>query len=96
MENVERIIKSEILPKAIQIFKEAGYGLSQVVLDASLCGVPQKRKRYFMIGELGGVDGFLEDSLLRDVSEKRMTVRDYLGDELGTEFYYRHPRSYER
>lgn len=44
MENVERIIKSEILPKAIQIFKEAGYGLSQVVLDASLCGVPQKRK----------------------------------------------------
>lgn len=49
-----------------------------------------------MIGELGGVDGFLEDSLLRDVSEKRMTVRDYLGDELGTEFYYRHPRSYER
>ena len=49
-----------------------------------------------MIGELGGVDGFLEDSLLRDVSEKRMTVRDYLGDELGTEFYYRHPRSYAR
>ena len=62
MENVERIIKSETLPKAVQIFKEAGYGLSQVVLDASLCGVPQKRKRYFMIGELGGVDGFLEDS----------------------------------
>ena len=69
-----RIIKSEILPKAIQIFKEAGYGLSQVVLDASLCGVPQKRKKYFMIGEIRWSRRLFRRFLLRDVSEKRMTV----------------------
>lgn len=96
MENVDRILKSETLPKAISLFKEAGYGLSQVVLDASLCGAPQKRKRYFMVGELGGTDGFLETSLMQDVAKSSMTIRDYLGDELGTDFYYRHPRSYAR
>ena len=32
MENVDRILKSKTLPKAISLFKEAGYGLSQAVL----------------------------------------------------------------
>jgi len=52
MENVDRILKSSTLPKAIKLFKDTGYALTQVVLDASLCGVPQKRKRFFLIGEL--------------------------------------------
>lgn len=47
MENVDRIIKSKTLPKALSMFRDAGYGLSQIILDASLCGVPQKRKRFF-------------------------------------------------
>ncbi len=47
MENVDRILKSSTLPKALALFRNAGYGLSQVVLDASRCGVPQKRKRFF-------------------------------------------------
>ena len=59
MENVDRILKSKILFDAIKTFKEAGYGISYRVLDASYCGVPQKRKRFFMIGELNGQDGFL-------------------------------------
>lgn len=96
MENVDRILKSQTLPKAKQLFKETGYGLSVVVLDASLCGAPQKRKRFFMIGQLGGTDGILENYLLNDQSKKSMTIRDYLGDEFQTDFYYRHPRSYAR
>ena len=28
--------------------------LSCVILDASLCGVPQRRKRLFVVGERGG------------------------------------------
>ncbi len=96
MENVDRIIKSETLPVAIEIYKRAGYGLSQAVLDASLCGAPQKRKRFFLIGELGGEDGFLADELIGGQSEKSMSVYDYLGNEFGTEYYYRHPRSYQR
>ncbi len=96
MENVDRIVKSQTLPKAIDIFKNAGYGLSKIVLDASLCGAPQKRKRFFLIGELDGEDGVLEKFLKKDLAKKNMTIRDYLGNELGTDFYYRHPRSYAR
>jgi DNA-methyltransferase (dcm) len=96
MENVDRILKSQTLPKAIDIFKSSGYGLSQVVLDASLCGVPQKRKRFFLIGHIGDNDDFLTESLYSDLSSKSTTVRDYLGDEFHTEYYYRHPRSYAR
>lgn len=96
MENVDRIVKSQTLPGAISIFKEAGYGLTQVVLDASLCGAPQKRKRFFMIGELNGKDDFLLNKLLENQASQSMTIYDYLGNEFGTEYYYRHPRSYAR
>jgi len=96
MENVDRIAKSETLQKAINIFKSSGYGLTQIVLDASKCGVPQKRKRFFMIGELHGEDAFLHNALISNLSDKSMTIYDYLGDELNTKYYYRHPRSYAR
>lgn len=96
MENVARIVKTQKLVKAKEIFKKAGYGVCQYVLDASLCGVPQKRKRFFLIGTLGAEDGFLDDFIYANLSAKPMTVRDYLGDSLGTEYYYRHPRSYVR
>lgn len=49
MENVSRIIKTNKLIEAKQIFKQAGYGLTQQILDASFCGVPQKRKRSFSL-----------------------------------------------
>lgn len=96
MENVDRILKSSTLPKALALFRNAGYGLSQVVLDASRCGVPQKRKRFFLIGELNGEDCALEFALQNDQSSHCMTIRDYLQNEFGVEYYYRHPRSYAR
>lgn len=96
MENVDRILKSNTLPKCIVELKEKKYGLTQVVLDSSLYGVPQKRKRYFLIGELNGEDNFLQEYLLKKSTGKSMTIRDYLGDELGVDYYYRHPRSYQR
>lgn len=96
MENVDRILKSNTLPQIIDKFKKNGYGLTQIILDASKCGVPQKRKRFFLLGELGGKDHFLEDKLVSGQAVKSMTIRDYLGDEFETEFYYRHPRSYAR
>ena len=96
MENVERIIKTDKLQQAKAIFKQAGYGLSQMVLDASLCNVPQKRKRLILIGVLGEEDGFMESALTQNLAQRPMTVADYLGDSLGVKFYYRHPRSYAR
>ena len=96
MENVERIKKSGILRQAIQIFKDAGYGLTMEVLDASLCGVPQARKRFFMVGRLNESDNFLTPYFQKNLSNRPMTVHDYLGDSLGIKNYYRHPRSYKR
>lgn len=96
MENVSRIIKTNKLIEAKRIFKQAGYGLTQQVLDASLCGVPQKRKRFFLIGKLNEQDGFLDSFIIENLAKKPMTVRDYLGDSLGIKYYYRHPRSYVR
>lgn len=96
MENVARIVKTQKLIDAKEIFNRAGYGLSQHVLDASYCGVPQKRKRFFLIGKLHEMDGFMEPFINSGLSAKPMTMRDYFGDTLGIEYYYRHPRSYVR
>ncbi|ACD52182.1 DNA cytosine methyltransferase [Clostridium botulinum] len=96
MENVNDIKKYTTLKNAKQIFEKSGYGLTEVVLDASLYEVPQARKRYFLVGELKGKDNALEKLLESNKSLNRMTVRDYLGDSLGIECYYRHPRSYNR
>ncbi len=95
MENVDRLAKSAKYKVARDIFKEAGYGLSEKILDASLCGVPQKRKRFFCIGQLGGEDKALEYYLEVNLDKQPKTIREYLGD-LGIEYYYRHPRSYKR
>ncbi len=96
MENVERAINSNAFERAKSIFINAGYGLTIRVLDASLCGVPQLRKRLFVIGELNGTDGFLDKSLDEHLAKEPMTIRDYFGSTLGVEYYYRHPRSYAR
>lgn len=96
MENVSRITKTQKLVDAKEIFKQAGYGLSQHVLDASYCGVPQKRKRFFLIGKLRETDGFMTPFINSGLSATPMTMRDYFGDSLGIEYYYRHPRSYVR
>ena len=96
MENVARIEKSRILKKAIEVFKTSNYGLTMQVLNASFCGVPQRRKRFFLIGRLGGKDHELDYYLAKNQAKEEMTLSDYFGDSLGLEFYYRHPRSYAR
>jgi DNA (cytosine-5)-methyltransferase 1 len=96
MENVERITKSHILKEALQIFKKAGYGISYQVLDASFCGVPQSRKRFFLVGHKHSKDNFLNPYFNKNLSSKQMTLFDYFGKSLGVEYYYRHPRSYAR
>lgn len=96
MENVERIIKSRILQEAIQVFKALGYGISSCVLDASYCGVPQTRKRFFLVGHQYSNDCFLDFYFIKNQSSKPMTLFDYFGKSLGIEYYYRHPRSYAR
>lgn len=96
MENVDRARKSHAYSIARSIFKEAGYGLTEIVLDASLCGAPQKRKRFICFGMLGEKDGFADKIFADKLAKKPMTMRDYFGDQLDFEYYYRHPRNYNR
>lgn len=96
MENVDRAQKSQAYSRARAIFKEAGYGLTEIVLDASKCGVPQKRKRFFVFGILGEQDDFWMEDFKNHISIRSTTLKDYFGDSLGFEYYYRHPRNYNR
>lgn len=100
MENVERAVTTKRYKAAMDMLSNAGYGLTLRVLDASYCGVPQKRKRSFLIGGLGERENFLQAYLDAGLSLQPITVRQYFQQELGflpdTEFYYRHPRNYSR
>jgi DNA (cytosine-5)-methyltransferase 1 len=96
MENVPEAGKSSAWRAARGRLGSAEYGLTEVVLDASLYGVPQLRKRRFLIGRQGAEDGFLEETLNEDATASAITVREYLGNEFGLEYYYRHPRHWGR
>ena len=96
MENVSLIMRSPILATVLEQFKENGYGLTSTILNASYCGVPQSRKRYFLIGKLGGMNENMDNILYKNKSINPMTIFDYLGNSLELEYYYRHPRSYQR
>lgn len=96
MENVPRIQKSQLFHPLIEKFKNLGYGLTQTVIDASRCGVPQQRKRFVLIGEYGAKDNFVLDAIENTLANKQMTLHDYFGDSLGFEYYFRVPRSYNR
>ena len=91
MENVPQAATSIAWRDARAMLVGAGYGLTEAKLNASLYGVPQSRKRLFVIGRLGEQDGFLESALAAARSARAMTVRDMLGDVLG-EAFYAHPR----
>ena len=96
MENVPLVTKSDVYLKALSKFIKAGYGLTSVTLDACRCGVPQTRKRFFLIGGLNFDHDQLQDDLLKGQSKEQMTLFDYFGDSLGFEHYFRVPRTYQR
>lgn len=96
MENVYNIEKSTMLGVAKRILVEAGYGITTRVINASLTGVPQMRKRFFLIASKGFEDDIFGSCLDNNLADHPMTVADYFGTEIDTEFYYAHPRSYAR
>ena len=97
MENVYNIEKSPIFEEVLEIFKSAGYGVTKHVWDASYMGVPQMRRRYFVVGRLDEKDDFLLEKMLSGLSKERMTVRKYFKDKpIGADYIYQHPRTYKR
>jgi len=96
MENVDRAQASATYAVARGVLTAAGYGLTEEVLYASYCGVPQRRKRFFCIGSKDAEDGYLKEYIERSQSKEELTLRGYFGKTLDFEYYYRHPRNYCR
>ncbi len=99
MENVPRARKSNAYARARELYIAHHYGLTEVVLDASRCGVPQKRNRFFCIGALNAPDNFLLDTIFAAYGDEETTVRRYFNDHhipLDIDNYYRHPTTYSR
>lgn len=97
MENVARAEKADAYNRALETMQVAGYTVVKKVLNAAYCGVPQSRKRLIAFGSLvpeqaSRVLKFWEN----EAADRPMTVRDWFGDKLGIQGYYRHPRSYAR
>ncbi len=90
LENVPPAVSSDGYNRACCILHDAGYGLSEATLDASYHGVPQSRCRVLLVGRLDGRDDELQDLLLAGRAERPMTVRDYCGDRLAIDYFYRH------
>ncbi|MDR6663998.1 DNA cytosine methyltransferase [Rhizobium sp. 1399] len=78
LENVDRAPFSKAYHQARAIWKRSGYGLTEVLVDCSHYGVPQRRMRFFTIGRLGERDGFLESAIVDAATPKPMTVRQIL------------------
>ena len=95
MENVARIKGTAILQECFNTGRMVD-SLSNDILDASLCGVPQRRMRLFVVGERGGAHNRLNAWYAQQLAAQPMTVRDHFGDALPIEYYYRHPRTYAR
>jgi DNA (cytosine-5)-methyltransferase 1 len=96
MENVYSIEDSASLKRAVALFKKHDYGITTRVIDASLTGVPQRRRRFFLIGLAGGPDDFFGSALDSGLAKRPMTVREYFGKRLNISYYYAHPRNYKR
>ena len=95
MENVPRARSSYAYQRARDLI-EVDYDVDEIVLDASLCGVPQLRKRFFSIAVRDGDARRVTEHLASNMGLVSMSVADYLEDEIDTEYYYRHPRNYSR
>lgn len=75
IENVPRFLKSQQGARTVQIAEELGYETVVDTLWTHQYGVPQKRKRGFVLGSKLGVPFFPEE-----LDEEIRTVKDAIGD----------------
>lgn len=99
MENVPRAQRSNVFSDCREVYKEAGYGLTEIITDSSDFGVAQFRQRFICIGVLGGETDALLHHITSKAIEPQLTVREYLENEdvpVDFQWYYRHPTTYQR
>lgn len=97
MENVPPARLSQAYQRMAAQLKRSGYEIAWAVLDASLCGVPQKRRRFFAFGSLHKqAPARWLTQVSRSLAPEPLTVKKYLGRGIRIRHYYRHPRNYSR
>ncbi|WP_374055831.1 DNA cytosine methyltransferase [Rossellomorea sp. FM04394] len=75
---VEAVVYSyNVVTYLKKVFKHLGYRLDSEVLDASLYGVPQRRKRFIMMGVRNKIT---EVKLPKQTSNNLFTVKDAIND----------------
>ncbi|HEU4463182.1 MAG TPA: DNA cytosine methyltransferase [Solirubrobacterales bacterium] len=75
MENVPGLEDEPVLDRLVKRLKRLGYSVTTGVHDAAEYGVPQRRKRFVLIGMLDA-----ETAPFAEAVSSRSTVRDALGD----------------
>ncbi|MGO7438280.1 DNA cytosine methyltransferase [Rhizobium ruizarguesonis] len=88
MENVTTAAKSATWAEARTVLKRAGYGLTESKIDASRYGVPQSRRRLFVVGRIGERDGFLASAIAAAAASAPMTIRDLFGATTPAAMYF--------
>ncbi|MGO6813383.1 DNA cytosine methyltransferase [Rhizobium brockwellii] len=85
MENVKEALgkNKKTWPQARAVLKNAGYGITEVVVDCSRYGVPQARKRLIAVGRLGECDGFLETAIREAATPNQLTIRQAFSNTFG-------------
>ena len=97
MENVPRTRLTSLFTELQERVHSADYVTTTVVLDASFYGVPQRRKRMFFIGcKIPDIIRQIKDKIIDQQSEKPLTLREYFGNELDVDHYFRVPTNYQR
>lgn len=91
MENVPQAARSAAWATVRELLTRAGYGLTEMVLDASRYGVGQSRRCLIVVGRLGEAHGFLASAIREAASAWPTTIRDVLGGEVA-EVVHAHPR----
>jgi site-specific DNA-cytosine methylase len=86
MENVPEIRTSKVFRRMKHIVRRAGYGLTEMVVNASEYGSAQNRDRFLAIGALDEPDGWFNDYMAEARSVQPTTVADIL-PEFGVELH---------
>lgn len=97
MENVPNALKFAVYQNALAQLRRAGFKIRVITLNAVEWGVPQRRRRLFAFGTRSErVSDWIFEDLSRDPDGRILTVREWFGESAVPDFYYRHPRSYQR
>lgn len=78
MENVDNLVKKEILTTIKSELENCGYTVGFEVLDSSEFGVPQKRRRLFVIGARSDLN--LKPVFPKANSKRAVSVREAISD----------------